>query len=539
MKSLSKWVLSTLLVGGILLGSANVALADGTNFAQKDLPNIYAPENKTHKLALLDDKANTNVALAKLDNGKIVFMTKKDGKMQQFYPLAVETGFWDTRKENQETNWDEAFKQMKSMGFNTVQLMVQWSDWNQAPGKFDYSYLDSIVNTAKKYDMKMYFAMFFHYQWNMAKKFDDFWAYHVEDHDGKSYSIQWGKGDQNNPANIRKDSLEVFPEYWHPQIYPRLLEAIENLAQHYRDSDTVIAYQLGNEEGFNYYLNGGNDQNPYYQMLFNKWKEQTKQSDEKAFRKDTILALWQSFSDAVHKVDPYKPVTTNFQAGLPEKGGTFDWHEGVDPAFYKEANLDMVGTMFYGNDGDLAWNSLDKIYNYTTQGPILFPSEIGAAGQNSINMKSYVLDSLSRGAQGFGIYCYGEMWGTEHQTNATNLLAMISANQDLITRGLPQATDQGQITLQQPEGLTSRALQVPNAKLFMLNDATVLKKLPQATAKEYELPLKFNQTGRYEVTVMVNGKKQDSKIVTDGQTSLKVSLTPYDVAFVSVQKTAN
>lgn len=527
-----------------VIGGSKVYAASNN---EETLPNLYDKNFKPASMKILSEeeaesKGDVKVAMVRQENQKINFMIKdKDGTMKPFYSKALETGFWDTRKQGQVTDWDKVFQDFKDMGVNTVQLMVQWQDWEPEKGVFDYNFLDTVVNKASEKGLKVYFAIFFHYQWNMDTKYDDFWAYHLEDRDGKNYSIMWGEGNKNNIASIRRNSLEVFPEYWHPLVFPELMKAITNLADHYKDSSDVIAYQLGNEEGFNYYLNNGNDTNPYYAKLFEKWKKETGKNSEADFRLETIQNIWKHMTDAVHKVDPYKPTITNFQGGLPEKIGGFNWNEGVNPSFYKDANLDLVGPMFYGNDGYKIWNNLDPIYDYTKSSPVLFPSEIGAAGKNSIAMKTYLMNTLERGAVGFGIYCYGEMLGTIHDGNLRRLISMIDASEDIIYSGLPvdKNVDAKNIFLSTNTGgfKVSNLEKDSDSVLGLLYAPDVVRYGNAEINSNVEMTLNVKKADNYKIQVYTDGNliSTEKKDLSENSSyKFDINMSNYSNTFVKV-----
>lgn len=538
--------------GGDWCSLDNIEFVDNNDTViTPQLPDFYNDSYEPIPATILsqseaESKEEVKVALIRQPNNKITYMIKNDdGVMEPFYAKAIETGFWDTRKDGQVTDWDDVLQGIKDMGANTMQLMVHWYDWEPEDGVYDYTFLDDIVTRAGNKGIKVYFVIFFHRQWNMLSPDLDFWAYHLEDKNGANYSIMWGAGNLNNTTNIFNASLEVFPEYWHPVLYPKLINAVTDLATHYKDSDVVIAYQLGNEEGFNYYLNNGNDKNPYYQQMFTKWKEDTGKTNEGQFRKETTIALYERLTTAVHEVDPYKPTTTNFQGGLTEKiGGSFNWNDGMSASFYNDANLDMVGTMFYGNDGYKIWNNLDPLYNYTTELAILFPSEIGGRGTDSINMKTYLMNTLERGAQGFGIYCYGEMLNTIHYTNLVNMLTMINASEDILFAGMPVknatgATNVYLSTTSSGARLSTLEKDDENALgLLYYNDV-----VRYGTSKANVTPtvnIQVKESGNYAIETYVSGQLASSVIETitaQDTFSYPVSMNNYATSFIIVRKT--
>ena len=65
---------------------------------------------------------------------------------------------------------------------------------------------------------------------------------------------------------IDKGGIRPLHVYGHPEIFTRIRRMLYNLATHYRNSNTVIGVQLGNEEGFSFL--DQSDYNPITQELF-------------------------------------------------------------------------------------------------------------------------------------------------------------------------------------------------------------------------------------------------------------------------------
>ena len=88
---------------------------------------------------------------------------------------------------------------------------------------------------------------------------------------------------------------------------------------------------------------------------------------------------------------------------------------------------------------------LDHRYNnsYNYQLPILIPSEIGIGHFNSpVWFRHFIAHTLERAAQGFGVYCYGEVRKElpelgDVRNELIRMLKNISLNEDIIWEGLP------------------------------------------------------------------------------------------------------
>lgn len=398
---------------------------------------------------------DSNIALVRLQNKRLALMSRSSetGQWEPFYPMGMETGFWDSRCHSG-IDYNKVFENYKKLGANACWFMLHWSDVEPERDCFDFRFADSIVDAARKQNIKLCWAFFTHAHCKdpyLSK--DNFWAYRLDSRGGKDHAVQWLKDDKGNIYdNIEKlntvDQMEIFPCYSHPVVFERIQLVLREIAGHYRHSETVIGIQIGNEEGFlQAPLKDGydSDYNPYTMELYEQWKNSGR-SSWAAFKEFMVKRWWCHFTTAFHEEDPYKLTTFNLFAGYPEKG----WPEaifrtGTDITTYGEGNVDAIGTMFYDKDCDPVWENLDRHYDCTCSLPIFIPSEIGL-GIHSTN--SYVLSqhflikTLARGAQGFDIYAYGHFFNKEQEINSYGIVLknwnyMIRACQDTIWSGLP------------------------------------------------------------------------------------------------------
>lgn len=514
------------------------------------------------------------VAITRLSNGKLAYTI--NGK--PFYPQALENGWWDTRIPDASTNneyfrtdtdWDYVFQDMSSIGANTMQLMIYWSDWEPTQGTYDFTFLDNVIAKAASYGLKAELIIFLHshaISGVIPRSQDDFWAYHLDDRDGKCYSIQWGTGNLNSTSAFRAaaapgNGQEIFLEYWHPEVFPKLLAALTALAEHYETSDDVIGYQLGNEEGFNYYVNNGNDQNPYYAQLKALYMQDNPGATEQEFRIETINNLWTSFNNAIHAGDAYKPTTSNLQSGLTEKSyPNYNPNDGTTIAFYE--NLDMIGSMFYDNSENIFPN-LDNQYNggsatgtqYATTLPLLFPTEIGANVKNSRVMKIIAAETIARGGQGFGIYCYGELYtdSRAYKTSApkdsraqtSNLFEVVGAFEQSIWAGIPVTSSTASNIFMSVSDTSYN----PTLSVLEATDGTAIGLLYFKGAlgnnvneenRSRDITVSVKEAGTYAVEVRVtNGSEPvvyEYQAEANSQFNVPVTTTNYNVAFIEVSK---
>lgn len=481
-----------------------------------------APDFMTHlqpKTAIITDYRQresipSDCGLIRLPNGKIACMVRKNGKMSPFYIKSIETGYWDTRYDKT-TNYVEVFKDMRSLGANTASVMIHWEEIETSDNNFDYTFADNVVKAAEKADIKINWVLFLHTQKNGVPSHgaENAWTFHLDDRDSSNYTMQWPMKNGEILSNVRslleKGGIRPLHLYGHPAIFKRIRRMLYNLAVHYRNSKTVIGIQLGNEEGFSFL--DESDYNPVTEKLYQEWKLKTNKTDYAQFKKEAFNWWWKQFTTAYHEGDPYKIVSFNLDAAQAE-GGDLNRIDmtGTSASTYADGNIDVIGTMLYKNWGYKALKGLDKRYNegnYIYSLPIFIPSEIGIGNFNSDNdFNRFVIHSIERGAQGIGIYCYGEVWNRPKQKAnryvLRNMLRSIRENQDIIYEGMPGP---GYASCR------TEAVHWQVSHLNACNGATLaMVYQPQQTSERQEssLPLSFkvSKSGRYHLKVYKNGE---------------------------------
>lgn len=509
----------------------------------------------TPKSAVVTDYAYKDTILSycgliRLPNGKIAFMTKENGRMVPFYIRAIETGYWDTRYDP-DTDYDKIFADMREMGANTAYVMIHWEEIEISDNCFDYTFADHIVEAAARQQLKVNWILFLHAQKNGVPSggAENMWTFHLDDRDSCNYTMQWpmknGEVCKNVKTLLRKGGIRPLHIYGHPEIFYRIRRMLYNLAVHYRESKTVIGVQLGNEEGFSFL--DESDYNPVTRKLYEEWKLKTNKTNYPQFKKEAMNWWWKQFTSSYHEGDPYKILSFNLdaaqaEAGDPERVAM----TGTSAATYSDGNLDVIGTMLYKQWGYKALQGLDAFYNegrYNYELPILIPSEIGIGRFNSSkDFRGFVLHSLERGAQGFGVYCYGEVKkGLPDSSNARqeliNMFAAIKVNEDVIYSGLPGA---GYMQCYTTDSLFHIShLNVNGERTLALlyhpesfNEGGVSRKLP--------LVLKARQDGNYTVTIYKNGlflQERQLSVLRKEELSLVLSdITSEDVIFIDIHK---
>lgn len=567
----------------------------------KKVYDIIFDENLTKndvKTVSEAEAANHPVAMVKMENGKVAYYVNGE----PYYPLAIETGWWDTRVDDNgqmssnpakvgdnfktitDAEWNSYFSDMHDIGFNTVQLMTYWRDWEPVQGQYDFTFLNHVTDLAAQNGLKTELILFFHSQTdNIPREMENFWGYHFDKQniDGRDYalSMQWGNT-LTSAADIRayRDNnnysagIESFLEYWHPTVFNGITNALEALGKNFVNSSNIVGYQIGNEEGFNFYVDNGEDKNPYYKELKKMYNADPKNigKDDNKFRAETINNLWKSFSNALHKGDPYKPTTTNIQSGHTEKTNINDTqysNDGTTMDFYK--SVDMIGTMFYGEAWKI-YNNLDKTYlgngqQYATGFPILFPTEISATMNDGSVAKQITAQTIARGGQGIGLYCYGELYdnfevnGTKYPKavlgTIETMLQVLKDNKDIIHSGIPVTSNmtsnifmkiksisngqekQGEPTLSVLEGKGGQALGV----LHFYGNANNGNGSDGSTKRTVTVTLSAKEAGNYKLTLGKTDGSVDVKIVNvasaNGEADFTVDTTGLDVFYINAEKT--
>ncbi|WP_430811002.1 MULTISPECIES: hypothetical protein [unclassified Carboxylicivirga] len=464
------------------------------------------------------DSVDAHSALVRLPNRKVALMTREKGKMEPFFIKAIETGYWDTRYDPN-TDYDVVFDDMRAMGANTAYVMLHWEDIEKSDNVFDFTFADSIEQAAQRQGLKLKWILFLHAQFNGVPSHnpETAWTFHLDDRDGKNYAMQWPKrkGMVFNTIEdvVKKDGIRPLHVYGHPEVFYRIRRMLYRLAVHYRHSKTLIGVQIGNEEGFSFL--DESDHNPVTAALYEDWKLKTNKSDYALFKREAMNWWWQQFTSAYHEGDPYKILSFNLDAGQAEAGDVERVSmTGTSAATYGDGNLDAIGTMFYKQWGYQAFDGLDQHYNlgrYNYQLPLLIPSEIGIGRFNSArDYTNFVMHTLERGGQGFGVYCYGEVRKELADTSGARLLMStmfenIRLNEDIIYEGLPGP---GSVYL------TSAAEACKISHLNVDGGATLaMVYFPQinpeaANLKKGRLSLKLRAVhkGRYKVSICQGGK---------------------------------
>jgi len=518
-------------------------------------------------------------ALVRLPNQKLaLFARDRAGQLQPLYVRGLATGYWRNERPTR-AYYARAFADFQTLHANTVMLGLHWRDLEPEEGRFDFSYTDMVAETAEAYGLKVWWVLFMHFQpgnWP-EPGLRDFWVYNLDSRDGADYSVQWMRdGEGNVFKNVEElfaHRVEAAPSYSHPEVFHRVRRMLRTLARHYRESSTVIATQIGNEEGFmtapwreqDRTKEWQTDVNPVTLGLFEDWKHQTGKTDWFSFKLDLVDFWWSSFTSAFHEGDPYKLTSFNFMAGGPESGSEW-WiqQEGTDATTYRNANIDVIGTMFHRPISDLIWANLDRHYDYVYEPPILIPSEIGI-GRSLQWFQHHTIRALERGAQGYAVWDYngGDLFNEEgslaaNGTGFQRLAAMVEANEDILHPGLPGAGDvaisctgEAKVSQLHAEAGTLGILYFPAAYDMKLgprdwDQQKTLSLWQEANPHAYEgvvdlaVDLEAAESGTYSVQIFRDGAAEPPVVMelsgNDGRTMDLPAVSKAEAVFIRVTR---
>lgn len=134
---------------------------------------------------------------------------------------------------------EEIWPVVKAMHCNTVQAPIYWEAVEPEQGKFDFTTVDSLVDGARKHDLKLILAWFGSYK---NGKMDYVPAWMKEDNDTYPRVINSG----GKPIRV------LSPHY--DSTLQAEIRAYEEFVSHVRDRDkkekTVILLQIQNEPGY-------------------------------------------------------------------------------------------------------------------------------------------------------------------------------------------------------------------------------------------------------------------------------------------------
>ena len=202
--------------------------------------------------------------------------------------------------------------------------------------------------------------------------------------------------------------------------------------------------------------------------------------------------------------------------------------------------------MLYKQWGYDALLGLDERYNehsYNFSLPILIPSEIGIGNFNKPeDFNSFVIHTLERGAQGFGVYCYGEVRkelpdSVSARKVLKNMFANISNNEHLIYSGLPGPGDV-QCTVSEAGLKVSHLNSEKEGTLAMIYKPILIEEENKISSGDIVIHLLAKVSGKYSIKIYQSGriiKNEDIMITKDRPTSILLEESKYiDPIFVNI-----
>ncbi len=504
---------------------------------------LFDPTFRVQTTAILSESEARTIGvplcLVRTANNKLAVMAKdRTGNLQPFYMKGIETGFWDTR--NKDTiNFNVVFDTYRKMGANATMFMIHWIDIEPEDGKFDFSFTDSIVSSAQRHGLKVVWVLFMHEQNRMLKKSEaeNLWMYNLETRDGADYAMQWIKNKNGvivkDIAAQKQQFSEIMPCYGNPLVYNRIIRMLGKLGEHYKNSESVIGVQIGNEEGISFQGSDA-DFNPHTLTAFERWKKLTGKSSWTEFKLAIVKLLWSRFTTAYHLHDPYKLTMFNPEGGVPEQGDiNLIARTGTDVTTFRDSKIDVIATMFYKANASRIWNNLDRIYtvnntySYPTKLPILMSTEIGIGRFNLQSLcQEYMINFLERGSQGFAVYDYGELADGSGVINTTGVfyqkfMSMVKANEDIIWPGLPGAGDNISISTTTNGAKVSCLHKDNNATLGILHFPNATDQSTLESQADVPIGITVKKTGVYVTEIYKDGTLTSSR--KDKMTASKCS----------------
>ncbi len=199
---------------------------------------------------------------------------KVNGK--PFFPIGAQScnssGYNDQESET-------AFKVIKELHGNTLEIPVYWDNIEPKEGKFDFTTVDSLLTSARRYEVKLILLWFA--SWKNGNM---------------DYTPSWVK---NNPKRFKKAVSPTGKEIWDLSSHCKAnaeadKQAFTALCKHLKEKDsadqTVIALQIQNEQG---HLGSDRDYGPEAQAVFDSPVPATLMAAMKKKGIGRIFDIWQ------------------------------------------------------------------------------------------------------------------------------------------------------------------------------------------------------------------------------------------------------
>ena len=250
--------------------------------------------------------------------------------------------------------YDYLYPAAKKIGLNSLKVPIKWSQVETAPGVYDFSYVDHVIETARKNDLRLVLGWFGHYASGDGSIYRNLVTelfapmYIVEDDTAYPRAVDGHGRPHHNAAS-----------YAYPAIVERETAAFAAFMRHLKARDegtfTVLMVQVENEIATFGLLRQERsmwrDHSEAANSLFAEWNE-----DELSFSARLMARNWIKPLTDVAKAEYPLPLFCNFVGGrLADHivGGS----PGEDVAIYLDEcpALDFIGLNLYvGNDVSVA-----------------------------------------------------------------------------------------------------------------------------------------------------------------------------------------
>ena len=455
-------------------------------------------------------KVPSPVQVARLDNGKLGVYVREHGVLTPFLYRGIETGFYDLRINTRTMDqWNQAFAHIKTANANTVEFMIQLLDIEPEEGRFDWTVTDKAVELADRNGLKLRFVYFtalmtgMHFQYNLVRW--DGENFHESDRAGRNtlvkvpdcadpwlYSdpdnIQWsfdrytGKIMCRSYQEYYRQRLPVYLCYANPRVHEAVQKNLQALVHRYRESPTVVGYQVTNEEGGRQFYWSGGDANPRtarglreflaarhptIATLNECWGTSYSSFDEimpasapfgrwGEYRRDLVASFLRGLMRAAHEVDPYRPLFLNISDGdeVHRDGGLYNG-TGTDASTYRTSRTDGVAAMLYqpANRDKAVLNRISDELNINAPADVLLATTEIGIGTRFLDIESQfaygVYQYLQRGGQGYAAYNWGELVTPHDDVDGEpnqvmelyrGIADMVEANEDMLFAAVPVDT---------------------------------------------------------------------------------------------------
>ena len=519
------------------------------------------------------------VQVVRLNNGKLGVYVREDGSFRPFMYRGIETGFYDLRANTQTMDeWDDAFRHIRMANANTVEFMIQFLDIEPEEGRFDWKVPDKAVELAANNGLKIRFVYFtslmtgMHFRYNLMRW--DGQRFHESDRQGRNTLVDLPDARKpwlySDPANIQwsfdrytgrimcssyeeyfEQRLPVFLCYANPRVHGAVQQNLRALVGRYRESSTVVGYQVTNEEGGLQFFWSSGDANPLtagglreflaarytvIDTLNDHWGTAYSSFDEimpasapferwGEYRRELVTTFLRGLMRAAHQVDPYRPLFLNVADGdeCHRDGGLYN-STGTDASTYRTSCADGVAAMLYqpANRDKTVLNRICDELNINAPADVLLATTEIGIGTRFLDLESQfpfgVYQYLQRGGQGYAAYDWGEMVTPHDEVTGEpnkvmdlyrSIADMVEQNEDVLFAAIPVDTVLPERSRYRIEAVRGSFFEVTTLKVhYDASNMIGLAYNHAAQAKQLIVTVIPAVAGSYTVTLFRPGKQK-------------------------------